>query len=84
MRNTLKVKIAVIGGTGLEDIEGLTDIQHINIDTPFGKKAITGYNPKTGAPGYETTPQEDELLAHSKGLNDALKKIKVINGSALR
>ena len=41
MRNTLKVKIAVIGGTGLEDIEGLTDIQHINIDTPFGKPSDT-------------------------------------------
>jgi 5'-methylthioadenosine phosphorylase len=41
MLNTLKVKIAVIGGTGLEDIEGLTDIQHINIDTPFGKPSDT-------------------------------------------
>ena len=41
MRNTLKVKIAVIGGTGFDDIEGLTDILHINIDTPFGKPADT-------------------------------------------
>jgi len=30
-------KIAVIGGSGLYDIEGLTDIQEVNIDTPFGK-----------------------------------------------
>ena len=37
MPNTPKAKISVIGGTGLEDIEGLTDIKHINIDTPFGK-----------------------------------------------
>jgi 5'-methylthioadenosine phosphorylase len=37
MPTTPKAKIAVIGGTGLEDIEGLTDIQDINIDTPFGK-----------------------------------------------
>ncbi|HEY55036.1 MAG TPA: S-methyl-5'-thioadenosine phosphorylase [Dehalococcoidia bacterium] len=30
-------KIAVIGGSGLYDIEGLTDIKEINVDTPFGK-----------------------------------------------
>jgi len=30
-------KIAVIGGSGLYDIEGLTDIEEVNIDTPFGK-----------------------------------------------
>jgi 5'-methylthioadenosine phosphorylase len=29
--------IAVIGGTGLENIEGLKDVQTVNIDTPFGK-----------------------------------------------
>jgi 5'-methylthioadenosine phosphorylase len=37
MPNSPKAKIAVIGGTGLEDIEGLTDVQQVNIDTPFGK-----------------------------------------------
>jgi 5'-methylthioadenosine phosphorylase len=37
MPNTLKAKIAVIGGTGLEDIEGLKDIRQVNIDTPFGQ-----------------------------------------------
>ena len=37
MPNLPKAKIAVIGGTGLENIEGLTDIQQVNIDTPFGK-----------------------------------------------
>ena len=30
-------KIAVIGGTGLYDIEGLADIEEVDIDTPFGK-----------------------------------------------
>jgi len=30
-------KLAVIGGTGLYDIEGITDIKLIDIDTPFGK-----------------------------------------------
>jgi 5'-methylthioadenosine phosphorylase len=32
-----KAKIGVIGGTGLYEIEGMTDVQEINIDTPFGK-----------------------------------------------
>jgi len=29
--------IGVIGGTGLYDIEGLTDIEEVSLDTPFGK-----------------------------------------------
>jgi 5'-methylthioadenosine phosphorylase len=32
-----QAKIGVIGGTGLYDIEGLTDIKEVNPDTPFGK-----------------------------------------------
>ena len=32
-----QAKIGVIGGTGLYDIEGLTDIEEVDIDTPFGK-----------------------------------------------
>ncbi len=32
-----QAKIGVIGGTGLYKIEGLTDIEEVNIDTPFGK-----------------------------------------------
>ena len=32
-----QAKIGVIGGTGLYDIEGLTEIEEVNIDTPFGK-----------------------------------------------
>ena len=31
-----EAKIGVIGGTGLYDIEGMTDIEEVNIDTPFG------------------------------------------------
>ena len=34
-------KIAVIGGSGLYDIEGLTDIEEVNPDTPFGKPSDT-------------------------------------------
>jgi 5'-methylthioadenosine phosphorylase len=37
MMDKSQAKIAVIGGTGLYDIEGLTNIQDVNPDTPFGK-----------------------------------------------
>ena len=32
-----KAKVGVIGGTRLYDIEGLTDIEEVDVDTPFGK-----------------------------------------------
>jgi 5'-methylthioadenosine phosphorylase len=32
-----EAKIGVIGGTGLYTIEGMTDIEEVSIDTPFGK-----------------------------------------------
>jgi len=32
-----QARIGVIGGTGLYDIEGLTDTEEVGIDTPFGK-----------------------------------------------
>jgi 5'-methylthioadenosine phosphorylase len=32
-----QAKIGVIGGTGLYDIEGMTAIEEVNLDTPFGK-----------------------------------------------
>lgn len=33
--------IGVIGGTGLYDIEGVNDVQELNLDTPFGKPSDT-------------------------------------------
>ncbi len=36
-----QAKIGVIGGTGLYDIEGMTDIEEVDIDTPFGKPSDT-------------------------------------------
>ena len=36
-----QAKIGVIGGTGLYDIEGMTDIEEVEIDTPFGKPSDT-------------------------------------------
>jgi len=32
-----RAAVAVIGGTGLEQIEGMTDVQEVSLDTPFGK-----------------------------------------------
>ncbi len=32
----VKAKIGVIGGTGLYDIQGLADVETVDIDTPFG------------------------------------------------
>ena len=36
-----QAKIGVIGGSGLYDIEGLTDIEEVNPDTPFGAPSDT-------------------------------------------
>ena len=33
---TTEAKIAVIGGSGLYDIEGMTDVQEVKLDTPYG------------------------------------------------
>lgn len=38
---SLTKRIGVIGGSGLYDIEGLTNIEYIDIDTPFGKPSDT-------------------------------------------
>jgi 5'-methylthioadenosine phosphorylase len=35
------VKVAVIGGTGLYNVEGLTDIKEIDVETPYGKPSDT-------------------------------------------
>jgi 5'-methylthioadenosine phosphorylase len=32
-----QAKIGVIGGTGLYDIEGMTDVEEVKVDTPFGR-----------------------------------------------
>ncbi len=50
-----QAKIGVIGGTGLYDIEGLTDIEEVNIDTPFGKPSDTITIGKLDGVGIATT-----------------------------
>ncbi len=36
-----KAKIGVIGGSGLYDMEGMRDIEEVNVTTPFGKPSDT-------------------------------------------
>jgi 5'-methylthioadenosine phosphorylase len=36
-----QAKIGVIGGTGLYDVKGLTEVEEVDIDTPFGKPSDT-------------------------------------------
>ena len=36
-----QAKIGIIGGSGLYEIEGFTDIEEVNLDTPFGKPSDT-------------------------------------------
>ncbi len=45
MTDAIRATIAVIGGTGLYDIQGLTDKKEIDLDTPYGKPSdiiVTG------------------------------------------
>ncbi len=56
-----KAKLAVIGGTGLYDIEGLTDIQPVDIDTPFGRPSDSIGVGRLGGVGIAFLPR------HGKG-----------------
>lgn len=69
-----QANIGVIGGTGLYDIEGLTDIEEVEIDTPFGKPsdAITigrlegvrvAFLPRHGK-GHRISPSELPVRAN--------------------
>jgi 5'-methylthioadenosine phosphorylase len=50
-------KLAVIGGTGLYDIEGLTDVKEVNADTPFGKPSDAIMVGKLGEVGIAFLPR---------------------------
>ncbi len=56
-----QAKIGVIGGTGLYDIEGLTDIKEVDIDTPFGKPSDAIIIGRLGGVGIAFLPR------HGKG-----------------
>jgi len=52
-----EAKIGVIGGTGLYDIEGLTDVEEVDITTPFGKPSDTIIIGKLGGVGIAFLPR---------------------------
>jgi 5'-methylthioadenosine phosphorylase len=73
-------RIGVIGGTGLYDIEGLTDIEEVYPDTPFGKPSdgiITGRLGDTGIAflprhgrGHRISPTEVPARANIYALKE--------------
>ena len=56
-----QAKIGVIGGSALYSIEGLTDIEKLGIDTPFGKPSDYITAGKLGGVGVAFLPR------HGKG-----------------
>ncbi|MBE9513050.1 MAG: S-methyl-5'-thioadenosine phosphorylase [Chloroflexi bacterium] len=52
-----QAKIGVIGGSGLYSIEGLTDIQEVDIDTPFGKPSDSITIGRLGGVGIAFLPR---------------------------
>lgn len=78
-----EVRVGVIGGTGLDEIEGLTDREEINVITPFGSPsshiiigklegAKIAFLPRHGV-GHVLLPSEINFLANIF----ALKKIGI-------
>jgi 5'-methylthioadenosine phosphorylase len=56
-----QARIGVIGGTGLYGVEGMTDIEEVNLDTPFGKPSDSIIVGKLGGVGIAFLPR------HGKG-----------------
>ena len=56
-----QAKIGVIGGSALYSIDGLTDIETVDIDTPFGKPSDDITVGKLGGVGFAFLPR------HGKG-----------------
>jgi 5'-methylthioadenosine phosphorylase len=54
---TPEAKLAVIGGTGLYDIEGLKDVKEVRPDTPFGKLSDAIVVGKLGGVGIAFLPR---------------------------
>ena len=52
-----EIKIGVIGGTGLYDVEGLEDVEEISLDTPFGKPRDSLITGKLGGVGVAFLPR---------------------------
>jgi 5'-methylthioadenosine phosphorylase len=52
-----QAKIGVIGGTGLYQIEGLTKIEEVDVDTPFGKPSDSIIVGRVGGVGVAFLPR---------------------------
>lgn len=90
MKKLNTVELAVIGGTGLYDIEGLTAIEEINVNTPYGPPSdsiITGtlegvrvaFLPRHGR-GHRIMPTEIPVRANIWALKSlGVKRIIAIN-----
>jgi len=87
-----KAKIGVIGGSGLYEMEGLTDIEEVNLDTPFGRPSdsiIVGklegvgvaFLPRHGK-GHRITPTEVPYRANIYALK-ALGVERIISINAV-
>lgn len=84
--------IGVIGGSGLYEMEGMTDIKHVTVDTPFGKASdeyITGmldgvpmvFLPRHGK-GHRFTPSEVNYRANIYGMKK-LGVTRIVSVSAV-
>jgi len=84
--------IGVIGGSGLYEMEGMTDIKQVTVDTPFGRPSddyITGmldgvpmvFLPRHGK-GHRFTPSEVNYRANIYGMKK-LGVTRVISVSAV-
>jgi 5'-methylthioadenosine phosphorylase len=84
--------IGVIGGSGLYEMEGMTDVQQVTVDTPFGRPSddyITGmldgvrmvFLPRHGK-GHRFTPSEVNYRANIYGLKK-LGVTRIISVSAV-
>ena len=59
-----QARIGVIGGTGLYDIEGITDVKEVNPDTPFGKPSDAIVVGKLGGVGIAFLPRHGARAPH--------------------
>ncbi|MDZ4246857.1 MAG: S-methyl-5'-thioadenosine phosphorylase [Dehalococcoidia bacterium] len=87
-----EVQIGVIGGSGLYEIEGLTDIHKVDVDTPFGKPSdviTTGllegkrmaFLPRHGK-GHRLNPSEVPFRANIFALKSlGVERIISVNSS---
>ncbi len=77
------IRIGIIGGSGLYEMEALTDIRHVSLDTPFGapsdeyivgslKGIRVAFLPRHGR-GHRLTPSEINFRANIYGF----KKMRV-------